>query len=248
MYRLVKLLPLILFALIACSEENATQPSSTTELPSFSQAAQAYQEKSQAEMAKMDPNDLAVMQQAAESLAKTLPDPGLKLGETAPDFMLPDPSGKKVSLASLLKQGPVVLVFYRGAWCPYCNMHLHALNESLPEFSRHGAQLVAITPQMPDKSAAQFKKDGFPFLVLSDLDSRVMQAYRLYYEMDPELVKVYKKLGLNVEDFNGPGRNVLPVPGTFVLDQKGVVRARHAETDYTQRMEPTEIVNILKTL
>jgi peroxiredoxin len=101
---------------------------------------------------------------------------------------------------------------------------------------------------MPDKSAEQFKKDGNPFLVLSDLDSSVMQAYRLYYELDPELVKLYKKLGLNVEDFNGPGRNVLPVPGTFVLDQKGVVRARHADTDYTQRMEPTEIIEILEVL
>ena len=245
MYRLVYLFPLILFSILACTEEKAAQSTPAADLPSFSHAAKAYQEKSKAEM---DPNDLAVMQQAAGSLAKALPNPGLQLGETAPDFMLPDPSGQNVSLASLLKQGPVVLVFYRGAWCPFCNMHLHVLNESLPEFRRHGAQLVAITPQQPDKSAGQFKKDGYPFLVLSDLDSSVMQAYRLYYELDPELVKVYKKLGLNVEDFNGPGRNVLPVPGTFVLDQNGVVRARHADTDYTQRMEPTEIVKILKTL
>jgi len=247
-YRLYYLLPIILFSVTACTEEKTAQPTPAADLPSFSQAAKAYQEKSKSEMAKMEPEDLAIMQQAAESLAKTLPNPGLKLGETAPDFTLPDPTGRKVSLASLLKQGPVVLVFYRGAWCPYCNMHLHVLNESLPEFSRYNAQLVAITPQQPDKSAKQFKKDDYPFLVLSDQDSSVMQAYRLYYEMDPELVNVYNKLGLNVEDFNGPGRNVLPVPGTFVLDQKGVVRARHADTDYTQRMEPAEIVKILKAL
>jgi len=245
-YRLYYLMPLILFTLTACTEEKAAQPTVAAELPSYSQAAKEYQEKSKAEMAKMDPKDLAVMQQAAESLAKTLPDPGLNLGETAPDFTLPDPTGKNVSLSSLLKEGPVVLVFYRGAWCPYCNMHLHVLNESLPEFRRYGAQLVAITPQQPDKSAEQLKKDGYPFLVLSDLDSSVMQAYRLYYELDSELVMVYQKFGLNVEDFNGPGRNVLPVPGTFVLDQKGVVRARHADTDYTQRMEPAEIIKILK--
>ena len=116
------------------------------------------------------------------------------------------------------------------------------------EHALHGAQLVAITPQKPDKSTEQLKKDGYPFLVLSDLGSSVMKAYRLFYELDPELVKVYKKFGLNVEDFNGPGRNVLPVPGTFVLDQKGVVRARHADTDYTKRMEPTEIIKILKAL
>lgn len=248
MYRLYYLFPLILLSVASCTEEKAAQQPPAADLPSYSQAAKAYQEKSRAEMAKMAPEDLAVMQQASESLAKTLPDPGLKLGETAPDFTLPDPTGQKVSLSSLLKEGPVVLVFYRGAWCPYCNMHLHVLNQSLPEFRRYGAQLVAITPQQPDKSAKQLKKDGYPFLVLSDLDSSVMQAYRLFYELDPELVKVYQKFGLNVEDFNGPGRNVLPVPGTFVLDQKGVVRARHADTDYTQRMEPAEIIKVLKAL
>lgn len=248
MYRLYSLFPLILFAIVACTEEKTAQPTPAANLPSYSQAAKAYQEKSKAEMAKMDPDDLAVMQQATESLAKTLPEPGLKLGETAPDFTLSDPTGLNISLSSLLKKGPVVLVFYRGAWCPYCNMHLHVLLESLPGIRRHGAQLVAITPQNPDKSAEQFKKDGYPFLVLSDLDSSVMQAYRLYYELDPELIRVYKKLGLNIEDFNGPGRNVLPVPGTFVLDQKGVVRARHADTDYTQRMEPAEILRVLKSL
>lgn len=247
-HRLSYLFPLILFTLTACTEEKAPQQTPAAALPSYSQAAKEYQDKSKAEMTKMDPNDLAVMQQATESLAKTLPDPGLKLGETAPDFTLPDPSGQNISLSSLLKEGPVVLVFYRGAWCPYCNMHLHVLNENLPEFHHYGAQLVAITPQKPDKSAEQLKQDGYPFPVLSDLDSSVMQAYRLYYELDPELVKIYKKLGLNVEDFNGPGRNVLPVPGTFVLDQKGVVRAGHAETDYTQRMEPTEIIKVLEAL
>jgi len=244
-YRLYYLFPLILFTVASCTEEKAPQQTPAADLPSYSQAAKAYQEKSRNKIA---PADRAVMKQASESLAKTLPDPGLKLGETAPDFTLPDPTGQKVSLASLLKEGPVVLVFYRGAWCPYCNMHLHVLNESLPEIRRYGAQLVAITPQKPDKSAEQLKKDGYPFLVLSDLDNSVMKAYRLFYELDPELVKVYKKFGLNVEDFNGPGRNVLPVPGTFVLDQKGVVRARHADTDYTKRMEPAEIIKILKAL
>jgi len=135
-----------------------------------------------------------------------------------------------------------------GAWCPFCNLHLHVLNESLPEFKRLGAQLVTITPQKPDKSADQIKKSAYPFKVLSDLDSRVMKAYRLYYEMDAELVKVYNKLGLDIAKFNGPGRYELPVPGSFVIDQKGIVRARHAVTDYTQRMEPAAIVEALEAL
>lgn len=188
------------------------------------------------------------MRQSAESLAQKLPGPGLKTGETAPDFVLPDANGNQVSLSAQLKRGPVVLVFYRGAWCPYCNLHLHALNESLDEIKRHGGQLIAITPQKPDKSAEQFKKKGYSFLVLSDLDSSVMKAYRLHYTLDPKLVEVYKKMGLNVEDFNGAGRNELPVPGTFIIDQQGVVRARHAEIDYKQRMEPEAIIAALSAL
>ena len=238
------LIPLILFAVSSCSDK---QPPAA-DLPSYSQAAEAYQEKSKPEMAKMAPEDLATMQQAAESLAKQLPDPGLKLGETAPDFTLPDSTGRQVRLSALLKDGPVVLVFYRGAWCPFCNMHLHVLNESLPEFRRHGAQLVAVTPQKPDRSAKQLKEKGYPFVVLSDLDSSAMKAYRLLYQMGPKLVKLYKKFGIDVESFNGLGRNVLPVPGTFVIDQNGSVRARHADTDYTKRMEPAEIVKTLKEL
>lgn len=248
MYRLLSVLPLLLLLVSACTDKNAPQQTSMAKVPRYADAAQDYSEKSKEANKSMAPEDLAIMKKSAESLALRLPDPGVKSGETAPDFSLTDSRGKQVALSSLLKQGPVVLVFYRGAWCPYCNMHLRVLNGSLPEFNRLGAQLVAITPQKPDKSAHQLKKSGYPFMVLSDLDSSVMKAYRLYYEMDEALVNLYSKLGLDVAQFNGPGRYVLPVPGTFVIDSKGIVRARHATTDYTQRMEPADIVKILKQL
>jgi peroxiredoxin len=175
-------------------------------MPRYTDAARDYMEKSKEANKSMAPEDLETMKQSGQSLAQRLPDPGIKLGETAPDFSLTDSRGKHVALSSLLKQGPVVLVFYRGAWCPYCNMHLRVLNDSLPEFNRLGAQLVAITPQKSDKSAAQLKKSGYPFVVLSDHDSSVMKAYRLYYEMDDALIKLYNKMGLDVAQFNGPGR------------------------------------------
>lgn len=248
MNRLFYLFPLFVLLVTACTDKPAPQEAPAVTLPSYAQAAQEYEEKSKAKMEKMAPEDLAIIKRAGESLAKRLPDPGIKLGEKAPDFTLPDAFGEKVTLSKLLKQGPVVLVFYRGAWCPFCNMHLHVLNESLPEFKRLGAQLVTITPQQPDMSADQIKKSGYPFKVLSDLDSSVMKAYRLYFEMDAELVKVYKKLGLDIAKFNGPERYVLPVPGSFVIDQKGIVRARHVVTDYTQRMEPAAIVKALEDL
>ncbi len=194
------------------------------------------------------PEERAVMQRAKASLARRMPDPGIKVGQHAPDFSLANAFGQPVKLSDALKKGPVVLVFYRGAWCPFCNMHLHALQTSLPQFKRYGAQLIAITPQKPDKSAAQVKQDNYPFEVLSDLDSTVMKAYRLYFEVDDEVAAVYKKHGLDLTEYNGEGRNVLPVPGTFVIDTQGIVRAMHADQDYTQRMEPDAIVAALRSL
>ena len=191
---------------------------------------------------------MAVMEKAGNDLATSLPDPGIKVGEKAPDFTLNNALGKPVSLKEKLLDGPVVLVFYRGAWCPFCNMHLHVLQKSLPEFKNYGAQLITITPQTPDKSVEQFKEKGYPFEVLSDLDSKVMKDYRLYFELPDDLVEVYKKHGLNIEAFNGKGRSVLPIPGSFVIDTNGIVRAMHAETDYKKRMEPSAIIDALKQL
>lgn len=193
-------------------------------------------------------DEQATMQRAKAALAKTLPDPGIKVGERAPDFTLPNAFGQGVNLYDELKKGPVVLVFYRGAWCPYCNMHLHALRESLPQFQALGAQLVAITPQTPDKSLEQFKAAPREFDVLSDLDSSVMRAYHLLFEVDPDLAAMYRKHGLDLIEYNGPGRNVLPAPGTFVIDRNGIVRAMQADTDYTRRMEPADIIRALEAL
>ena len=218
------------------------------ELPNYQQSLDQYMEESKKEKSPFSATDMAVMEKASQDLASTMPDPGIKVGEKAPDFVLNNALGKPVSLKDKLKQGPVVLVFYRGAWCPFCNMHLHVLQGSLPEFKKYGAQLITITPQTPDKSVEQFKQKGYPFEVLSDLDSRVMKAYRLYFELPADLVDVYKKHGLDIEAFNGQDRNVLPLPGSFVIDTDGIVQAMHADTDYKKRMEPSAIIDALKKL
>lgn len=218
------------------------------EIPGYRQSLDQYMEKSKTEKSPFSPSDMAVMEKAGKDLAGSMPAPGIEVGEKAPDFVLKNAMGQAVSLNDKLKQGPVVLVFYRGAWCPFCNMHLHVLQESLPEFKKYGAQLIAITPQTPDKSVEQFKQKGYPFEVLSDLDSKVMKDYRLYYELPADLVGVYKKHGLDIEAFNGEDRNVLPVPGSFVIDTHGIVQAMHADTDYKQRMEPSAIVAALKKM
>ena len=182
-------------------------------------------------------------------LTAQLPEPGLKVGDRAPDFTLGNARGEKVRLSDLLKRGPVILTFYRGAWCPYCNLQLKQLRESLPHFQRHGAQLVAVTPQLPDKSLEQVQKDGYPFEILSDLDSQVMRAYNLYFEISPELSDVYKRnFELDLASYNGEGRYVLPVPGTFIIDTRGIIRGAFADTDYRKRMEPADILNVIETM
>ena len=218
------------------------------ELPSYKQSLDQQMAVSKKEKSPFSSSDMAVMEKAGKDLASSMPDPGIKVGEKAPEFVLNNAFGQPVSLKDKLKEGPVVLVFYRGAWCPFCNMHLHVLQQSLAEFKKYGAQLITITPQTPDKSVEQLKIKGYPFEVLSDLDSKVMKDYRLYFELPDDLVAVYKKHGLDIEAFNGKDRNVLPVPGSFVIDSDGVVRAMHADTDYKQRMEPTAIIDALKKM
>ena len=198
---------------------------------------------------KIDAVDMDAMTKAENDLAAKMPSPGLKTGTRAPNFTLNNPYGKPIELNALLKKGPVILAFYRGAWCPYCNIELHALNESLPDFKKYGATLIAITPQTPDKSLEQINQDGYPFEILSDLDNRVMKAYKLYWEVPPELDAAYKhSFGLDIAAFNGNGRRGLPVPGTFVIDKSGIVRAAFADTDYKKRMEPADILTALQQL
>ncbi len=222
-----------------------------TAIPNYAEQVQQLEKKlyTGENALKVEKPDLDVMNQAASQLAADMPQPGLKVGEKAPDFALKDPYGKTIRLSDQLKKGPVVLVFYRGAWCPYCNLQLHTLKDTLPEITRYGATLVAVTPQMPDKSLGQIEKDGFPFEILSDLDDRVVKSYNLYWEVSDKLDNAYKhSFGLDITAFNGPGRRGLPVPGTFIIDRDGTIRAAYADTDYKKRMEPADILAALKPL
>lgn len=239
---------LIMFSAMAYAESPETVPSYSVTLEKMQAEKAAKAKNSKVGKAKFTPEDKAVMKRSAEALAKKMPDPGLKVGDKVPDFTLPNAFGKSVSLYEELKKGPVVLVFYRGAWCPFCNLHLKVLKQAQPQFEKYGAQLITVTPQKPDRSAGQIKKSEYTFEVLSDLDSSVMKAYKLFFKIDAELNKVYMKLGLDIAAYNGPGRTELPIPGSFVIDRQGIVRAMHADVDYKQRMEPADIIKALQQL
>lgn len=237
------LLASLLFVPAISSAETAAVPP----VPNLEARIQAYQ--NQTKGAGPSAADQTVMKRAAKDLATAMPEPGLKVGTLAPDFELPNAFGEPVRLSSELKKGPVVLTFYRGAWCPYCNLQLKALRESQPHFQRLGATLIAITPQTPDHSLGQVKQDGYPFQILSDLSDQVTKAYGLYFEIPDELHQLYvRKFDLDITRYNGPGRQGLPIPGTFVIDSQGVIRSAFATTDYKQRMEPQAIVDALAAI
>lgn len=235
----MRFLFIVLFVL-ACQQAMAGEV-----MESYQQALDQYYIDNKGKKSSITAQDKAVKKQFGEELAKRMPAPGLKIGEKAPDFSLSNAFGKMVKLSDELRKGPVVLVFYRGAWCPLCNLHLRTLQQSLPQLKRHGAQLLTVTPQKPDRSAKQLTEKDFEFETLSDSDSQVMKDYKLYFELSDELLAVYHKLDIDLEAYNGKGRTVLPVPGSFVIDQDGIIQAMEAQTDYTKRMEPAAIITAL---
>jgi peroxiredoxin len=216
-------------------------------LPSIQKEVKEFLDKRSGK--KIDEKDKSIMIKAAQDLDRAMPDPGLRIGEKAPDFTLVNAFGKEVRLSEQLKKGPVVLTFYRGAWCPFCNIELNALQGSLPHFKKYNASLIAVTPQRPDKSNEQLKKAKYTFEVLSDLDDSVMKSYNLFFEVPQELHELYRnRFNFDITDYNGKDRLGLPVPGTLVIGQDGVIRAAYAKTDYKKRMEPEDILEALKAI
>jgi peroxiredoxin len=175
--------------------------------------------------------------------------PGLAVGEQAPDFSLPDATGRTVSLATRLARGPVVLSFYRGEWCPFCNLELRALQAALPQLTEHGAALIAISPQSPDHSLSVTEKADLTFDVLSDTRQEVIAAYRVQFAVPADLKDLHLNVfGNDLSAHAADGSWDLPIPATFVIDQRGIIRARHVSADYTTRMDPAGIVAALDEL
>jgi peroxiredoxin len=183
-----------------------------------------------------------------ELLASGILDRTKRSGEAAPDFDLPDARGGRVTLSSLLSSGPVVVSFYRGGWCPYCNLELRALQRVLPELKQLGATLVAISPQTPDKSLSTAEKNDLAFPVLSDAGSNTARAFGIAFDLAEELRPIYAKFGHALPDKNGDDSWVLPIPATFVIAQNGTIAFAYVDIDYRSRIEPSDIIAALETL
>ena len=172
----------------------------------------------------------------------------LKEGAQAPDFTLPTAQGLAVKLSDLLTQGPVVIAFYRGQWCPYCHLALRAYQQAVPQLQAGGATLVAISPQMPDHSKALAEKLGLTFALLSDRGNQVARAYGLVFTIDKALRRAYLRVGADLPTFNGTDAWDLPMAGTFLVDQSGTVRLAFVDPDFTRRLDPSVIVTRLNEL
>jgi peroxiredoxin len=171
----------------------------------------------------------------------------LKAGNTAPSFVLNDPDGRPVSSAGLLAQGPLVISFYRGIWCPYCNIELQALQEALPAFRERGANLVAISPQSAVNSRKSRRTNSLDFTILSDPGNETAAAFGLRFALPEYLIKLYKSLNNDLPAFNRDTSWTLPMPGRFVISRDGVIRYAEVNPDYTHRPEPADVLLALRS-
>jgi peroxiredoxin len=221
---------------------------STAPLPLASLAEQLAEFKAGFKQ-RVAPARVAMMETATADLRATgIEGRALAVGQLAPALTLPDAMGRPQALADLWQQGPLVIVFYRGGWCPYCNLELRAWQQSLDGLRERGATLVAISPQTPDNSLSTAEKNALSFPVLSDSALQAATAFGVGFTLPPKLVELYASVGNDLPTLNGNGQWVLPVPATFVVGRDGRVAYAHVEADYRERAEPADVLSIIASL
>jgi len=181
-------------------------------------------------------------------LDEGIPADSIKSGDILETFTLDDATGTPVSLESIIEDGPAVIVFYRGGWCPYCNVALRTYqSELLPQLENFGARLVAISPQSPDQSLSTVEKAGLEFTVLSDPGSRLAQRIGIAFQEADEVLAAQRELGLDIAQVNAEGATMLPRPTVLIVDQNHTVRFVDVQPDFTARTEVADIVAAFST-
>ena len=170
---------------------------------------------------------------------------GLFLNSKAPDFKAKDQYGNNVRLKDLLKKGKVVLVFYRGEWCPYCNKTLQRLEDSLQLIIDKGATLVAVSPEKPESITKTIEKTKAQYSILHDENLKIMKAYEVEFEVPENTLKRYRNGGIKIDEINGKNGNYLPVPATYIIDKESSITYRFFNPDYKKRPSVKEILDHL---
>ena len=181
---------------------------------------------------------------ALAGITQTMP-AGLHVNDKAPMFTAKDQNGNTISLSELLQKGPVVLVFYRGEWCPYCNRQLSQLQDSVSYITGKGASLVAVSPEKPENINKTIAKTKAAYPVVSDEGLKIMNSYKVTYTIDSAMVNKYKMYGMDFNNINGSNGEHLPVPAVYVISKKGIIQFVHFDPDYTKRASVKEIVAAL---
>jgi peroxiredoxin len=234
-----------LFALATVATIRAQEPAKESGDAPVRKELDAIREKSSK---SATPERMRAYEQGIEEVRKSgVAGKALKVGDRAPDFTLPDATGKEVKLSALLSRGPVVVTWYRGAWCPYCNVALRGFQKSLTEIRDAGASLVAISPQTPDNSLSTAEKGRLEFEVLSDRGSKVARAYGVSYKIPKVIVEQFKGR-LDLAKYNGDDSGELPLGATYVVDREGITRYAFVDADYRKRAEPSDVIAVLRRL
>jgi peroxiredoxin len=206
-------------------------------------------QKLQKKMAEEMPSEAVdKMYSTIDSLSKT--DAGkkaLKKGDIIPPFALLSQDLERVSSGELLEKGPLVISFFRGNWCPFCSLESDALNSIYPEIKKAGAELIAISPQTPEKSFEMKKTKGLLYNILFDDDNKLAKKFGLAYKLFQGLIDMYKEFNINIPEYNSKASWELPIPATYVIYKNKIVLS-YADTDYTKRLEPAKILDALKKL
>lgn len=195
------------------------------------------------------PSDiLGTLAQATAALkASGIEDRAVRTGDPMPDFELPNQHGELRRFSDYLAESPVVLNVYRGGWCPYCNLEMKALHDALPQIETQGARLVGMAPEAPDNGMATAERHRIRIDILSDAGNRVAERLGLVFELPEALRPIYQGLGIDIPAYNGDDSFRLPVPATYIVRRDGVVAHGFVNADYTQRMEPADIIARLES-
>lgn len=169
----------------------------------------------------------------------------IQIGNQMPEFSLPNALGKIINSEDILKDGKMILVFYRGSWCPYCNLELKFLQDHLSRIKDKGAALVAVSPQSPDHSLNMAEKNNIEFEVLTDVDNNLAKKLGITFQLQDFVIPHYKSLGINLFDFNKNNDNVLPVPAVFIVDENRMVTYKFLDVNYMNRVDMEELIQAL---
>lgn len=210
---------------------------------------QELEKRKEESEASAEPRVVRALDAEIDDLSRSgIGDRALKIGDTAPDFELSKPSGELVRLSGRLRSGPVIISFYRGGWCPYCNLELTALENARSQFEDLGAYMMAISPQRPEQTAEMAEKQGLTYDLLSDPGNTVAQTFGIVYHLHDEMQSIYDEFGLDLPVWNGDESFDLPVPATYVVDSESRIRMAFVDPDYTKRLDPSEIIRTLRSI